>query len=175
MPNLSMVETYQYRLNRYELALSRARWFGAAVAAAIAYLAADLVTYPLAQAILTVVIVLSGTFLGMHLFMFENSAFQLRWLLESRTIEPNDAVHERVSPYPIAASILRRLTVQAIGQIGIVVIADRLWATFPEIAGSFVEQNAVSLFTAYAIGTIVTVGLDVLCHGCNLLKTRRSG
>ena len=169
-----MIETYQYRLRRYELAASRARWFGAAIAAAIAYLVGGMVDDNFAQTAMTVAIVVSGTTLGMHMFMFENSAFQLRGLLDSQLIDPQDPVDETVSPYPIGASILRRLTFNAICQIGVLVVVERLWHTFIELPAPLEQSLMPTLWIAYFVGVFAVLTIDLFAHAWSLLRARRT-
>ena len=65
MAEVRVPETYRFRLMVYELRVGRSRWYGAALAAAIAYIAARQVNDPIALTIVTAAIILAGTCLAM--------------------------------------------------------------------------------------------------------------
>ena len=89
MSGLRVMETYRFRLMVYESKIGRSRWYGAALAAAIAYMAAGLVTNSYALTVVTVDVILAGVALAFQLFLYENSALQLRWLIDAKQVSPD--------------------------------------------------------------------------------------
>ena len=59
MAEVRKPETYRFRLMVYELRVGRSRWYGADLAAAIAYIAAGKVNDPIALTIVTAAIILA--------------------------------------------------------------------------------------------------------------------
>ena len=101
MAKVRVPETYRFRLMVYELRVGRSRWYGAALAAAIAYIAARQVNDPIALTIITAAIILAGTCLVMQLLVYENAALQLRWLIDAKWVSPDDPLAESRRAHPV--------------------------------------------------------------------------
>ena len=96
--------TYKSRLMFYDLCVARTRWYGAALAAALAYSIGGLVEHPTALAIIIVSIVVTGATLGMQLFLYENESLKIRRI--ATYIELDQPLDSQLSPAPWGATFL---------------------------------------------------------------------
>ncbi len=143
------METYSFRLMIYELRVGRSRWYGAALAAAVAYMAAGLVTHPFALMMMTVGVILGGVTLAFQLFLYENAALQLRWLIESQKVAPGDLLDGPFRAHPVLAIVFHSSMWQFIAHLGGVVVVDRAFQTFPQIG----EIDSIRLILMTAVSS----------------------
>ena len=160
MAEVRVPETYRFRLMVYELRVGRSRWYGAALAAAIAYIVARQVNDPIALTMVTAAIILAGTCLAMQLLVYENAALQLRWLIDAKWVSPDDPLAGSRRAHPVWGSIFLFLTWQIIGQIGIVIVVDRACGTFPNF-GTCASNPFANSLTAFYFAGVFAGGIAV--------------
>lgn len=100
-----MKENHAHRLMVLELAVGRARWFGAALAALIAYLAGGQVVDAAVVAFVTVGVVLAGAFLLLYVLLYERATLRVKWLFECGLVDRNDEVDGEICSRPVLAGI----------------------------------------------------------------------
>ena len=160
--------TYKDRLMFYELCVARTRWYGAALAAALAYSVGGLVQHPTALALITVGIVLAGVTLSMHLFMYETEVLKIQRI--GTRIGLDQPLAPQVSPAPMGATFYRLMTWHFISIIAIVVVGDRTLHTFLE--SSTFKSPSLEL---YGLVVVAAMAFNSVIHSfaSTLMEVKR--
>ena len=143
--------TYNDRLMFYELCVRRSRWYGAALAAAIAYSVGGAVKHETALAVIIVGIVVAGVTLGMQLFMYENEVLKIQRIKARIGLE--QPLDPKTSPASFWATFCRSLTWQFISLIAIVAAGDRI--TYTLVQNSLLKSQDIALFAQVMVGGFV--------------------
>ena len=159
--------SHKSRLMFYDLCVARTRWYGAALAAALAYSVGGLVEHPTALAVIIVGIVLTGVTLGMQLFMYENEALKIRRIASH--IDLDHPLDSQVSPAPWGATFCRNLTWNLIGIVAMVVVGDRLLHTF--LPSSIFKVQVLEILGLAVVGIMIVTSL-VLSLVATWLETK---
>ena len=143
--------TYSDRLMFYELCVRRSRWYGAALAAAIAYSVGGLVEHETALAVVIVGIVVAGVTLSMQLFLYENEVLKIQRI--TTRIGSKQPLNSETSPASFGATFCRYLTWQFIGIVAIVVAGDRILYTL--VKSPLSESPTLVLYALTVVGSMV--------------------
>ena len=109
----------------------------------------------------------------MRLLVYENAALQLRWLIYAKSVSPDETLAESRRTHPVWGSIFLFLTGQIIGQIGIVIVVDRAYATFPNV-GTCTSSPFANSLTAYYFAGAFAGSIAVFIIGLIRDRVRRN-